>query len=97
MLTRINQVLRVWSNYFKHAVAKAVFRKLENFTWHRVSRWLKQLHRWSWKDLRNRLARPDGSWRPINADGIALFDLGKVAVTRYPYRGNKIPRPWAST
>jgi RNA-directed DNA polymerase len=97
VLTRINQVLRGWSNYFKHAVAKAVFRKLENFIWHRVIRWLKQLHRWNWTDVRRRLARPDGSWRPINADGIVLFDLGKVAVTRYPYRGNKIPRPWAST
>ncbi|WP_406036374.1 hypothetical protein OG799_17980 [Micromonospora sp. NBC_00898] len=58
---------------------------------------LKTLHRWSWKDVRRWLARPDGTWRPITADGITLFDLGKVAVTRYHYRGNKIPKPWAAT
>jgi RNA-directed DNA polymerase len=96
-LIRLNQILRGWSNYFKHAVAKAVFRKLEDFTWHRVIRWLKTLHRWSWKDVRRWLARPDGTWRPIAADGITVFDLGKVAVTRYHYRGNKIPKPWAAT
>ena len=27
-------------------------------------------------------------------DGTTLFDLGKVSVTRYRYRGNKIPTPW---
>lgn len=93
-LFRLNQIMRGWSNYFKHAVAKAAFRKLENFVWHRMINWLKALHRWSWKDVRRWLARPDGSWRPISADGITLFDLGKVPVTRYTYRGNKIPTPW---
>ncbi|MGH3671667.1 MAG: group II intron reverse transcriptase/maturase [Pseudonocardiaceae bacterium] len=95
VLIRLNQIMRGWSNYFRHAVAKAVFRKLENFVWHRVTRWLKTRHRWSWRDIRRWLARPDGSWQPISADGITLFDLGKVPVTRYRYRGNKIPKPWA--
>jgi RNA-directed DNA polymerase len=94
VLIRLNQIMRGWSNYFKHAVAKAVFRKLENFVWHRVITWLKTLHRWNWKDVRRWLARPDGSWRAITGDGIELFDLGKVPVTRYTYRGNKIPKPW---
>ena len=97
VLIRLNQILRGWSNYFKHAVASALFQKLENFVWHRVIRWLKALHHWSWKDVRRRLARPDGSWRPISVDGTTLFDLGKVSVTRYRYRGNKIPKPWALT
>jgi len=95
-LIRLNQIMRGWSTYFKHAVAKAVFRTLENFVWHRVIRWLKTLHRWSWKDVRRWLARPDGSWRPITVDGITLFDLGEVPVTRYRYRGNKIPNPWVA-
>jgi len=94
VLIRLNQIMRGWSNYFKHAVAKAVFRKLEDFVWHRVARWLKSLHRWSWKDLRRRLGRHDGTWGPITVDGIALFDLGKVPVSRYRYRGNTIPTPW---
>ena len=32
-------------------------------------------------------------WWPTH-DGIALFNAGGVAVTRYRYRGTKIPMPW---
>jgi RNA-directed DNA polymerase len=93
-LIRLNQILRGWSNYFRHAVAKATFRKLEDFLWHRVIRWLKTLHRWNWTDVRRWLTRPNGSWRPITVDGTTLFNLATVPVTRYTYRGNKIPKPW---
>jgi len=95
-LTRLNQIMRGWSNYFKHAVAKATLRKLENFVWHRVVNWLKTRHRWNWKDVRRWLLGPNGTWQPITIDGITLFDLGTVTVTRYRYRGNKIPSPWDS-
>lgn len=96
VLIRLNQIMRGWSNYFKHAVAKALFRKLANFAWRRVIRWLKTLHHWSWKDVHRWLVRPNGSWRPIAVDGITMFNLGKVPVTRYRYRGEKIPTPWAA-
>ncbi|MEU1784963.1 hypothetical protein ABZ553_03430 [Streptomyces sparsogenes] len=39
-------------------------------------------------ELSGTLARP-------SADGIELFDLQAVTVTRYRYRGNTIPTPWA--
>ena len=48
VLIRLNQILRGWSNYFKHAVASKLFRKLENFVWHRVISWLKG---WTVPDL----------------------------------------------
>jgi RNA-directed DNA polymerase len=51
-------------------------------------------HRWSWKAVRSRFTRPDGRWRPIAADGVELFNLASVPVTRYRYRGNTIPNPW---
>jgi len=51
-------------------------------------------HRWKWKDIRHGFTTPDGRWRPLTADGIALFDLSSVPVTRYRYRGNRIPNPW---
>ncbi len=28
------------------------------------------------------------------ADGIELFKMANVSVTRYRYRGNTIPNPW---
>ncbi len=37
---------------------------------------------------------PDGRWKPITADGIELFNLEAVPITRYRYRGNTIPNPW---
>jgi RNA-directed DNA polymerase len=95
VLIRLNQIMRGWSNYFKHAVCKHVLDKLENFTWWRVIRWLQALHRWTWKDVRRHLISPTGTWGSITVDGVTLFDLGKVPVTRYRYRGNTIPSPWA--
>ena len=94
VLIRLNQIMRGWSNYFKHAVAKHTFHSLSHFVWWRVVRWLRTLHRWTWGDVRSRFTTPDGRWRPIAVDGTELFNLETVPVTRYRYRGNTIPNPW---
>lgn len=94
VLIRLNQIMRGWANYFKHAVAKHTFHSLATFVWWRVIRWLRTLHRWKWKDVRRRFTTPDGRWKPIAVDGIELFNLESVPVTRYRYRGNTIPNPW---
>ncbi len=94
-LIRLNQIMRGWANYFKHAVCKHTLDALENFAWHRVIRWWMHLRRWRWKDVRRHLAGPHGRWRRPTADGIELFNIAKVPVTRYRYRGSKIPSPWA--
>ena len=52
VLTRLNQVMHGWANYFRHAVAKNVFAMLDNFAWWRVIRMLRTRHRWRWKDVR---------------------------------------------
>jgi RNA-directed DNA polymerase len=95
-LIRLNQILRGWANYFKHAVCKHTLDALDDFVWHRVIRWQNKLHRWKWKDVRRRLTGPHGRWRRPSADGTELFNLASVPVTRYLYRGSKIPNPWAS-
>ncbi len=94
VLVRLNQIMRGWANYFKHAVAKHTFHSLAHFVWWRVVRWLRTLHRWKWKDVRRRFTTPDGRWKPITVDGTELFNLETVPVTRYRYRGNTIPNPW---
>jgi RNA-directed DNA polymerase len=53
-------------------------------------------HRLTWKALRRQLRGPDG-WRPVVLDGITLFDIAKVPVTRYRRRGSRIPSPWPVT
>jgi RNA-directed DNA polymerase len=94
VLIRLNQIMRGWSNYFKHAVCKHTMDSLENFVWWRVIRWWMKLHRWKWTDVRRRLTDHTGRWRRPSADGIELFNIAKVPITRYRYRGNKIPNPW---
>lgn len=94
VLIRINQVLRGWAAYFRHAVAKHTFDKLAHFVWWRVIRMIKARRRWRWKDVRRWLRTP-GGWRSINADGTELFNIASTPVTRYRRRGSNIPTPWS--
>ena len=94
VLIRLNQIMRGWASYFKHAVCKHTLGSLAHFAWWRVVRWLRTLHRWRWKDVRRAFTSPQGRWKPITVGGIELFNLETVPVTRYRYRDSKIPRPW---
>ena len=60
-------------------------------------RWIrvKTRHRWRWTAVRRHLTDHTGRWKPISANGTVLFDLEKVGITRYRYRGAAIPNPWA--
>ncbi|MFD4949602.1 group II intron maturase-specific domain-containing protein [Streptomyces sp. NPDC058409] len=97
-LIRLSQIMRCWANYFRYAVAKHTFRMLGAFLWHCVIKWLKTMHRWSWKDVRNGVLGPHGSWLPITADGVELINLARTlsitgtatGATRSPAPG---PRP----
>jgi RNA-directed DNA polymerase len=93
-LIRINQILRGWSAYFRHAVATHTFKHLHQVIWWRMVRWLKTRHRWRWTAIRRHLTDHHGRWKPISVDGIELFNLEKVGITRYRYRGAAIPNPW---
>jgi RNA-directed DNA polymerase len=89
---RLAPVLRGWANYFRYGVSKSTFDYVREFTWRRVICWLRHKHphaTWSW--LRRRyLPR----WWPTEGE-VVLFDIGKVAVTRYRYRGDQIATPWS--
>ncbi|MEV7817825.1 group II intron reverse transcriptase/maturase [Streptomyces flaveolus] len=92
-LIRINQIQRGWANYFKHAVAKHTLSRLATFVWWRVVHWVMHRNRMTWKAIRRWLHTPQG-WGAIRMEGIELFNLATVPVTRYRYRGNSIPTPW---
>lgn len=95
-LDRINQILRGWTTYFRHAVAARTFGHLQKFVWWRIVRWQRELHRWNWADIRRWLTDPTGRWHRISADGTTLFNPAAVPIRRYRYRGNAIPTPWAA-
>src|SRR4029453_3864270 len=52
VLVNLNQIMHGWANYFRYAVAKHTFKKLENFAWRRVIQLLMERHHWTWKDIR---------------------------------------------
>ncbi|MCW2884455.1 MAG: RNA-directed polymerase [Streptosporangiaceae bacterium] len=94
VLIRLTQIMRGWANYFKHAVAKHVFDKLDSLVWWRLIRMLRERHHWSWGDVRRRFTTPTGRWLPITADGIERFQIASVTVSRYRYRASTISNPW---
>lgn len=54
--------------------------------------WIRRKHRRAnWNTLRRRYFHH--GWQ-LGQDGVDLFDTRAVAVTRYRYRGTKIPTPW---
>ena len=93
VLTRINQIQRGWANYFRHAVAKHTFDRLHAFVWWRIVTMVMHRHRMTWTALRRRFKGPHG-WRPIAIDGIELFPISSVPVTRYRWRATTIPSAW---
>ncbi len=96
VLARINQILRGWTNYFRHAACKRTLSRLFHFVWWRVILWFRALYRWRWKDVRRRFTTSEGRWKPIEAEGVTLFNPASIPVTRYRYRGTTIPNPWTS-
>jgi RNA-directed DNA polymerase len=91
LLGRLNPVLRGWTNYFRHGVSKATFNYLRAFIWRRVVCWLRHKHpTMTWKELRQRYLP---GWWPAQGE-MVLVDPARVHVTRYRYRGDRIPSPW---
>lgn len=91
LLHEINPKLRGWCSYFRHGVSKVTFDYLGAYTWRRVAGWLRKRHpNLNWGTLHRRLM-PE--WRIRDGD-IEMFRPQDVPVTRYLYRGTKIPSPW---
>ncbi len=93
LLRQLNPVLQGWCAYFRHGVSKATFGYLDQYTWHRVVRWIRKRHnRTKWALL---VRRHLPGWRPTE-DGVVLFQPQTMTVSRYRYRAGNIATPWAS-
>lgn len=93
LLRQVNPVLRGWCNYFKHGVSKRTFNYVEHFTWWRIVSWLRKRHlKLNWGTLIRRFLP---GWK-IRQGPIEMFRPTAVVVTRYRYRGTRIPTPWTS-
>jgi len=93
LLRSVNSVLRGWCNYFRHGVSSRTFSYLDHFTWWRTVSWLRKRHVGiNWGTLRRRYLP---GWE-IRDGRIEMFRSRAVEVTRYRYRGTRIPTPWTS-
>jgi len=93
LLRQVNRILRGWCNYFRHGVSARTFNYLDHFAWWRIVGWLRKRHRGlNWGTLSRRYLP---GWE-IRDGKTEMFRPRRVAVTRYRYRGTRIPTPWTS-
>ena len=91
LIYTLNPMIRGWCMYFRYGVSKATFSYLEAYTWHRVFRWLRKRHpKVTIRDLRRRFLP---NWRPTDGEA-RLYYAHETTVTRYRYRGTRIPNPF---
>ena len=95
LILSVNRSLRGWANYFRYGVSKAVFSTVDYHAWNRLMRWIRAKyagkHPLGMTQLRRRFC--DKGWRFAH-NGVAFTGAASVPVTRYRYRGSKIPTPW---
>jgi RNA-directed DNA polymerase len=95
LILSLNRSLVGWANHFRYGVSKDVFDAIDSHAWSRLMRWIrakyKGKNRISLKEIRRRFC--DQGWR-FAYNGVVFTGASSVAVTRYRYRGNKIPTPW---
>jgi RNA-directed DNA polymerase len=97
LIASLNRMLAGWAGYFRYGVSKAIYASIDSYAWNRVMRWIRakyqgRKHRLGMRELRRRFCLP-GTWR-LACNGIRLTGASSVPVTRYRYRGSKIPTPW---
>jgi Group II intron, maturase-specific domain len=76
-LIRINQIQRGWANYFKHAVAKHTFDRLQDFIWWRVVNWVMPTSPLDVEGPESATARPERlATDPLGGDRTVQLRLG---------------------
>ena len=92
LVAALNPVLRGWANYYRHAAAKRTLEYLAYHAWWRAGRWLRKKHpRLTWKQINRRYINEDHTFEE---HGLALYNPASISVTRYRFRGARIPNPW---
>ena len=94
LIQALNPILRGWANYHRHNASKRCFAYLSYYLWWRVIRWIRAKHpRMTWKQIKRRYW--GRHW--TSPEGTRLAWPAEVPVTRYRFRGHRIPSPWAAT
>jgi RNA-directed DNA polymerase len=98
LIRSLNRTLAGWANHFRYGVSKTTFSAVDHHAWGRLMRWTRAKHKGrtglSLKTMRRRFC--DRGWRFAH-NGVVFTGASSVTVTRYRYRGSKIPTPWTPT
>ena len=91
LLRRLNPVLRGWCNYFSHGVSSRSFSYLDHYAFWRIVGWLRKRHvGLNWGTLHRRYLP---GWE-VRDGTVEMCRPRAMSVTRYRYRGARIPTPW---
>jgi RNA-directed DNA polymerase len=85
LISRLNPVIRGWSNYFSTTVSSKVFSYLDMLVWRRIWRWCKRRHpNKSGKWIKAKYFKPIGKkqWL-LNANGVKLALHSDTAIIRH--------------
>ena len=94
LLHALNSVLRGWCNYFRYGVSARTFSYLDHYTFWRVIGWLRKRHApLNWGTLCRRFLP---RWE-VRDGKTKMFRPRALPVTRYRYRGARIPTPWTTS
>jgi len=97
LIGSLNRTLVGWATHFRHGVSKAIFSTVDQHAWGRLMRWIRAKYAGKsglgMKELRRRFC--DQGWRFAH-NGVVFKGASSVKVTRYRYRGSRIPTPWTS-
>jgi hypothetical protein len=78
-----------------YGVSKAIFASVDYHAWGRLMRWIRAKFKGKtqlgMREMRRRFC--DKGWRFAHK-GVVFTGASSVRVTRYRYRGSKIPTPW---
>ncbi|MGQ4620047.1 group II intron reverse transcriptase/maturase [Nocardia sp. R7R-8] len=91
LLRTLNPMIRGWCTYFRHAASTTTFAYLAAYTWRRVFGWTVKRHPKTPVRKLRRQYFPD--WKPTDGD-VTLLYADTMKVSRYRYRGTRIPTPW---
>jgi RNA-directed DNA polymerase len=98
LISKLNPIIRGWSNYYATVVSKETFSKVDMLTWQKLRAWAKS--RGKGNINKNKYWRPvdDRNWCFSTEDGLELLEHQKTEIIRHikvkgnasPYDGNWI-------
>jgi RNA-directed DNA polymerase len=90
LITKLNSVLRGWSNYHRHVVSKEIFKEIDFYLWRLLGRWCKRRHpnkMWKWISAKYFSA----SGELCSFAALALTSKGKKVKVYKLFRAGKVP------